>query len=72
MPLVLQLQIVLAIQFREKLARLAVNCRTTIINKKIFTKGYQEDIKNTCDKYIYQPFDKNGAGRKGYLFDLND
>ena len=29
-------------------------------------------IVHTCTKSKYQPFDKNGNGRQGYLFDLND
>ena len=49
-----------------------VNCRPTLISKTILTKDYEEDIKNTCKKYKYQPFDKNADGRQGYLFDLND
>lgn len=49
-----------------------VNCRTTIISKTILTKNFEEEIKNTCNKYKYQPFDKNADGRQGYLFDLND
>ena len=49
-----------------------VNCRPTLISNTIFTKDYEKDIKNTCNKYKYQPFDKNADGRQGYLFDLND
>ena len=30
------------------------------------------ELAETCTKYKYQPFDKNGNGRQGYLFDLND
>ena len=49
-----------------------VNCRSTILFKTITTKAYQDEIKQTCTNYKYQPFDKNGDGRQGYLFDLND
>lgn len=49
-----------------------VNCRPTLITKTIYTKDYEEEIKNTCNSYKYQPFDKNADGRQGCLFDLND
>ena len=49
-----------------------VNCRPTLISKTILTKDYEDEIKNTCAKSKYQPFDKNADGRQGYLFDLND
>ncbi len=49
-----------------------VNCKPYIINKTIATSKYLDEILLTCSNYKYQPFDKNGNGRQGYLFDLND
>lgn len=49
-----------------------VNCLPTIIEKTIVTSEYLDDIVETCSQQKYQPFDKNGNGRQGYLFDLND
>ena len=49
-----------------------VNCKPLLIKNTIATRQYRDDIIDTCSKYKYQPFDKNGNGRMGYLFDLND
>ena len=49
-----------------------VNCKPIIIKNSVVTKEFLEEIKRTCSKYKYQPFDKNGDGMQGYLFDLND
>ena len=49
-----------------------VNCKPYIINKTIVTSEYLDEILSTCNNRKYQPFDKNGNGRQGYLFDLND
>ena len=49
-----------------------VNCLPIIINKTIATSEFLEEIIKSCSRYKYQPFDKNGNGRQGYLFDLND
>ena len=38
----------------------------------LFRSQYKNEIINSCSGYKYQPFDKNGNGRMGYLFDLND
>ena len=49
-----------------------VNCRPTLISNTILTKMYEKEIIRTCSNFKYQPFDKNGNGNQGYLFDLND
>ena len=49
-----------------------VNCTPFLIKNPIITSEFLEEIKRTCVRYKYQPFDKNGDGRQGYLFDLND
>ena len=49
-----------------------VNCRPVLIEKTIATSQFTDDIIKTCTPIKYQPFDKNGNGRQGYLFDLND
>jgi hypothetical protein len=49
-----------------------VNCKSFTIKNPLITKNYKKDILSTCSNYKYQPFDKNGNGRQGYLFDLND
>lgn len=49
-----------------------VNCSPVNINKTIATSEFVDEILETCSKLKYQPFDKNGNGRQGYLFDLND
>ena len=49
-----------------------VNCKTVLIKNTLVTKNYKKEIILFCGKYKYQPFDKNGNGRMGYLFDLND
>ena len=49
-----------------------VNCRTVFTKNTIMLRDYSSDIIRTCNNYKYQPFDKNGNGRQGYLFDLND
>lgn len=47
----------------------AVNCDYVILKNPIPTADYKEDIlKYSQDKYA--PFDKNGDGNAGYLFDL--
>ena len=49
-----------------------VNCKPIIIEKTISTSQFVEDIIKICTQIKYQPFDRNGNGRQGYLFDLND
>ena len=49
-----------------------VNCNPYIINNTISTPEFLNEILTTCNNIKYQPFDKNGSGRQGYLFDLND
>lgn len=49
-----------------------VNCLPVLLKNTIATKECLVEILETCPKYKYQPFDKNGNGRQGYLFDLND
>jgi len=43
-----------------------------LLDKFIAVSLYRNEIISTCSKYKYQPFDKNGDGRQGYFFDLND
>ncbi len=49
-----------------------VNCKSFTIKNPLMTMDYTKEIIDCCSKYKYQPFDKNGHGRQGYLFDLND
>ncbi len=49
-----------------------VNCSPVLINRTIATSDFLDEIIETCSALKYQPFDKNGNGRQGYLFDLND
>lgn len=49
-----------------------INCKPWIIKNTVVTKQYRDAIIASCSRYKYQPFDKNGNGRMGYLFDLND
>lgn len=49
-----------------------VDCKLTLINHPIIPSAYRDQIISTCSRFKYQPFDKNGEGRQGYLFDLND
>lgn len=49
-----------------------VNCKSFTIKNPLVTTNYIKEIIDCCSKYKYQPFDKNGKGRQGYLFDLND
>ena len=49
-----------------------VNCRPVLVSNTILLRDYSSEITKTCMNYKYQPVDKNGNGRQGYLFDLND
>ena len=47
-----------------------VNVRSIILNQPILTQNYKETILENCAGLKHQPFDKNGNGRRGYLFEL--
>ena len=47
-----------------------VNVKSIILNQPIITQNYKEAIIEKCTGLKYQPFDKNGNGRRGYLFEL--
>lgn len=49
-----------------------VNCNTLVISNPAISSSFRNEIISTCSKFKYQPFDKNGNGRQGYFFDLND
>ena len=46
-----------------------IYCNYTVIPKPIKTSGYKEDILQFC-QVKYAPFDKDGNGNMGYLFDI--
>ena len=47
-----------------------VDCDYIILKQPIRTADYVEDIKRFCN-VKYAPFDRNGSGNMGYLYDLN-
>lgn len=47
-----------------------VDLEYTVINKPIKTRDYKEDILEYCN-VKYAPFDKDGNGNMGYLYDLD-
>ncbi|GEM_PF-5184921 len=49
-----------------------VDCKPVLLHNPLITKQFEKKIIDTCTRFMYQPFDKNGSGRQGYLFDLND
>ena len=47
-----------------------IECEYTIINNPIKTSNYTEKIIEHC-KVKYSPFDKDGNGNMGYLYEIN-
>ncbi len=43
----------------------------TQIKSPIVTSNYKEEIKELCKGKMYQPFNKNGTGNDGYLFEID-
>lgn len=53
-----------------ELAGRRVDCKYIVLDHPIKTSNYREDILRLCN-VKYAPFDKDGNGNMGYLFDLN-
>lgn len=47
-----------------------VDCDYHILNDPLVTDKYRKEIVRYCSKLKYQPFNKNGDGNEGYLFDI--
>lgn len=47
-----------------------VDCDYIVLKQPIRTADYIEDIKRLCN-VKYAPFDRNGSGNMGYLYELN-
>lgn len=47
-----------------------VDCEYTIFNTPILTSDFRDDIIRYCS-VKYAPFDKNGNGNRGYLYDID-
>lgn len=47
-----------------------VDCDYIVLKQPIKTSDYVEDIKRLCN-VKYAPFDRNGSGNMGYLYELN-
>ncbi len=47
-----------------------IDCKYYILKTPLRLDNYKEEIIEYCTKYEYQPFNKNGTGNQGYLFDL--
>lgn len=47
-----------------------VDCEYHILEAPLVIAKYNKDITSYCPKYEYQPFNKNGTGNQGYLFDI--
>ena len=47
-----------------------VDCEYHVLENPLVTDRYREEIIEYCSQYKYQPFNKNGDGNEGYLFDI--
>ena len=47
-----------------------IECDYHILNTSLKIENYRDVIITYCSKYEYQPFNKNGTGNQGYLFDI--
>ncbi len=48
-----------------------VECDYKILNHVVYTDKFKKEKIKFCANKQYQPFDKNGGGNQGYLFDLD-
>lgn len=48
-----------------------VDCEYLYLSHPILTANYKKEIMRLCSNKPYQPFNKNGTGNQGYLFDLD-
>ena len=46
-----------------------VDCKYQLLTTPLVTAKYKKEIIDFCPNYEYQPFNKNGTGNQGYLFD---
>ena len=53
-----------------ELAGRRVDCEYIVLDNPIKTSNYREDILRLCN-VKYAPFDKDGNGNMGYLYELN-
>ena len=47
-----------------------IDCEYHLLNKPLRTADYKKEIIHYCSGLEYQPFNKNGDGNQGYLFDI--
>lgn len=47
-----------------------VDCEYHLLDEPLSTQKYNKEIFRCCPNYKYQPFNKNGNGNEGYLFDI--
>lgn len=47
-----------------------VDVNPILFKNPLLTKAYQSVIKKTCTNFKYAPFNKNGTGNQGYLYNL--
>ncbi len=47
-----------------------VDCSYHLLTVPLVTAKYKKEIIKYCPNYEYQPFNKNGTGNQGYLFDI--
>ena len=48
-----------------------VDCQGCLLKNFLFTMDYREQIIEYCSPLQYQPFNKNGKGNQGYLFEIS-
>lgn len=47
-----------------------VNCEYRLLMVPLVIGKFKKEIIKHCSNYEYQPFNKNGTGNQGYLFDI--
>lgn len=58
-------------KFKDGREALAVDCDYILLNKMLNVSDYKDKIIQTCKNTYFQPFNKNGTGNQGYLFEIN-
>lgn len=48
-----------------------VDCEYVHLLRPLYTQNYKREIITYCANKLYQPFNKNGTGNQGYLFDID-
>lgn len=47
-----------------------IDCSYHLLKSPLVTAKHRDEITKHCPRYEYQPFNKNGTGNQGYLFDI--